>query len=186
MAAPAHGATVGRSTVEFRPCSRNSRRRRRHARRRWTRRGAPRWPSCDVAAVEELAVVPTTTGAPRRDECVVFPDRVGRLARYYLGPAGVTSRRPRRGPSSSPARAGRSSSTLTGPGCEAWDAPRPSSSSTSRWRSSHRGLTWWRRRSSSPTTDLLVVRRHGRDQRRASPGRRPGPWRPRPGSPTGR
>jgi preprotein translocase subunit SecD len=47
--------------------------------------------SCDVAAVAQLPVVPTTkVRAAAADECVVFPDTPGsrRSARYFLGPAG--------------------------------------------------------------------------------------------------
>jgi len=51
--------------------------------------------TCDVAAVQQLAVVPTTkwpTAKP--DECVVYPDLSGGqgASRYYLGPAAVTTR----------------------------------------------------------------------------------------------
>jgi len=50
--------------------------------------------SCDVDAVAQLAVIPTTSPLAAGDACVVFPDQPGgRLAnRYYLGPAALTGR----------------------------------------------------------------------------------------------
>jgi preprotein translocase subunit SecD len=50
--------------------------------------------TCDTAAVQALAVVPTTTsGTAKPKECVVYPDRQGGTdaSRYYLGPATVTT-----------------------------------------------------------------------------------------------
>ena len=51
--------------------------------------------TCDVAAVQQLFVLPTTkwpTAKP--EECVVYPDLSGGqgASRYYLGPAAVTTR----------------------------------------------------------------------------------------------
>jgi preprotein translocase subunit SecD len=91
FAAPAHAATHAEPTIGFRPVLTHV------APATATPTTAPvdlmaaraTVASCDVAAVEALAGIPTTTErAARPDACVVFPERSGgsSAARYYLGP----------------------------------------------------------------------------------------------------
>ena len=81
--------------------------------------------TCDVAAVEQLPVVPTTkwrTAEP--EECVVYADRSSSdgAPRYYLGPAGVTTTDVKRARAEFVSGQGWTVKlTLTNAGSKAWD-----------------------------------------------------------------
>jgi hypothetical protein len=79
---------------------------------------------CDVDAVEQLAVVPTTRWRTATvKHCVVFPDFVDTTRRYYLGPAGVTRDAVRRARAEFVTGQGWTVHlTLTRAGSRAWDA----------------------------------------------------------------
>jgi hypothetical protein len=79
---------------------------------------------CDVDAVEQLPVVPTTRWrAATAEHCVVFPDFVDTTRRYYLGPAGVTPDAVRRARAEFVTGQGWTVRlTLTRAGSRAWDA----------------------------------------------------------------
>jgi hypothetical protein len=79
---------------------------------------------CDVDAVEQLAVVPTTRWRTATvKHCVVFPDFVDTTRRYYLGPAGVTPDAVRRARAEFVTGQGWTVHlTLTRAGSRAWDA----------------------------------------------------------------
>ena len=172
-------------TIEFRPvlaevapATAATRRRRSISRRPAT------VASCDLAAVEQLPVVPTTTSRMRVRRVRHLPGPAGgRAARYYLGPAATAVGEGRRRPaSSSPARAGWSRSTSpTG-------VRRPGTASARQQFHPQVAITpraTWSRRPTIQPNDQRFTSFGGTavDERLRSRRRRPRPWRPRPGSP---
>jgi preprotein translocase subunit SecD len=81
--------------------------------------------TCDIAAVEQLAVLPTTTLAfANADDCVVFPEWPGRAGapRYYLGPAALSNGAVKSAKAEfSPGQGWIVKLTLTRAGSAAWD-----------------------------------------------------------------